>query len=725
VSAAWWLTALFAGGGGQAHAAGWLAPVNATPAAGTFSEPRVAIDDRGDIFAAWLVPTGDFAPTVRVQVSKRPLGGEWELPQTLDQPSMAGAESPDIGVDGAGNAVVVWALGGQIWQARRSASAAEFETPVAVPAAAGTTESGFPRIAVNRAGAVGLAWSAQTSSASGVVVAAGDSTSSIDASTVQAYFGPTDVTAPDVAIDPAGDIAAIWQANDGSSTSIQATYRPDGGGFPAASEPVDGASFDDPHVALDSRGEAVALYKDSADGSVQASHRPAGGSAWSQLSELDGPSTTGSLDVAVDNQDSAVAAWVGNNQLRTSARPVDGAFGKPPPQILADHQEAPVGLSMEASAQGTIALGWRGNLEQTMRAAIRPPGGSFGALATLSAGDRFATSPDIAAGFTGNAAAVWVDTDQSSGDPRVASAVYDATAPVIGGVQTPATAATGVTVPMTAGATDDWSVPAIAWDFGDGSTGEGGAVSHAYAAVGSYEVTVTATDSVGNVAATTRTIDVRDVDVPTRGVDFNASSVAGTVLVSVPKNAPAGRVLARPVVRGAAAIRPPRGYRPFRRLRKDDNIPVGSILDASRGTSALSMATSSASDALKLQKGRFSKGVFKTRQSRKASLTTLTMLGGGDFKKGCSAGNVRKGGVSGARKRPRRRLFSNAHGRFRTRGRNSTATVRGTKWSMTDTCKGTRTSVSRGSVTVRDLRKHRTVTVRRGHSYLARSPKRG
>ena len=76
-----------------------------------------------------------------------------------------------------------------------------------------------------------------------------------------------------------------------------------------------------------------------------------------------------------------------------------------------------------------------------------------------------------------------------------------------------------------------------------------------------------------------------------------------------------------------------------------------------------------------------------------------------------------------AAKRRRRSLFSNVKGRFRTRGRNSTATVRGTVWQMTDTCSGTRTAVTRGSVTVRDFTLRKTKVVKAGHSYFARAPK--
>jgi ferric-dicitrate binding protein FerR (iron transport regulator) len=71
-----------------------------------------------------------------------------------------------------------------------------------------------------------------------------------------------------------------------------------------------------------------------------------------------------------------------------------------------------------------------------------------------------------------------------------------------------------------------------------------------------------------------------------------------------------------------------------------------------------------------------------------------------------------------------RSLFANVHGRFRTRGRNSTATVRGTTYLVKDTCSGTLTKVKKGRVVVRDLRLRRTRTVKAGHSYFARAPGR-
>ncbi len=68
-----------------------------------------------------------------------------------------------------------------------------------------------------------------------------------------------------------------------------------------------------------------------------------------------------------------------------------------------------------------------------------------------------------------------------------------------------------------------------------------------------------------------------------------------------------------------------------------------------------------------------------------------------------------------------RSLWGRDHsGRFRTHGRDSVATVRGTTWLTQDRCDGTLTVVKSGAVSVRERRTHRTVTVRAGGRHLAR-----
>ena len=67
------------------------------------------------------------------------------------------------------------------------------------------------------------------------------------------------------------------------------------------------------------------------------------------------------------------------------------------------------------------------------------------------------------------------------------------------------------------------------------------------------------------------------------------------------------------------------------------------------------------------------------------------------------------------------KLWGSGKGKFRTNGKYSSATVRGTIWLVEDRCEGTLTKVTRGTVSVRDFKRKKTVTVKAGHSYLARA----
>jgi hypothetical protein len=125
------------------------------------------------------------------------------------------------------------------------------------------------------------------------------------------------------------------------------------------------------------------------------------------------------------------------------------------------------------------------------------------------------------------------------------------------------------------------------------------------------------------------------------------------------------------------------------------------------------------------QSGEFRGALFEVRQAPAGRGMTDLVLRGESFAR-CPRPTARLGAraasTASTSKRPLRRLWSrDKGGRFRTHGRNSVATVRGTSWVTTDTCAGTRTTVRQGAVSVRDRRRGKTILVRVGHSYLARS----
>ena len=188
----------------------------------------------------------------------------------------------------------------------------------------------------------------------------------------------------------------------------------------------------------------------------------------------------------------------------------------------------------------------------------------------------------------------------------------------------------------------------------------------------------------------------------------------------------------RPRLARTAIVRPvkgvpamsPTGIRRFVPLRDRVNLPLASRLDARRGTVSLVAASGR---RRRSQRGRFAAGVFQILQRRARRPLTNIVLKGGNFRR-CRGGG-RSGDPDSAtaarRHRSRRvvrRLRGNARGRFRSRGRYSAATVRGTVWDMVDRCDGTLTRVKRGKVVVRDFRRKRNITLRAGQRYLARAP---
>jgi hypothetical protein len=157
-----------------------------------------------------------------------------------------------------------------------------------------------------------------------------------------------------------------------------------------------------------------------------------------------------------------------------------------------------------------------------------------------------------------------------------------------------------------------------------------------------------------------------------------------------------------------------RGDRRFEPVEVLQSVPVGCQIDTRRGTVRLTAAAVSGPSAAgvgRLATGEFRAGIFSVIQSRGARPVTELRL---TEQLTCPRGRARS-----ARARSRR-LWGNGTGRFRTRGRNSTASVRGTEWYTKDTCSATITEVREGVVVVRDFTKGRNVRLTAGERYVAR-----
>ncbi len=81
-----------------------------------------------------------------------------------------------------------------------------------------------------------------------------------------------------------------------------------------------------------------------------------------------------------------------------------------------------------------------------------------------------------------------------------------------------------------AGTTDpDGSVSKLEWSYGDGTFGTGATSSHAYAASGTYDVTLTATDNLGAVSSVTKKVTVQEAPNQAPTAAFSSTPNGATV----------------------------------------------------------------------------------------------------------------------------------------------------------------------------------------------------
>ena len=196
-----------------------------------------------------------------------------------------------------------------------------------------------------------------------------------------------------------------------------------------------------------------------------------------------------------------------------------------------------------------------------------------------------------------------------------------------------------------------------------------------------------------------------------------ASPTTDAAQAPAPTPQPAlGRAAVASVVRGTVLLRLPGSSTPVA-VSDASAIPSGSVIDASNGTIRLRSATDAKG---RTQAAEFRGTSFRMSLSRRdVGMVDLRLT---QAPTGCGTGRfaARSFAARGGSSKPVRLWGHDRGGRYRTHGQNSVATVRGTQWSTTETCAGTRTRVTSGAVSVRDVHTGKAVLVRAGRSYLAR-----
>ena len=288
----------------------------------------------------------------------------------------------------------------------------------------------------------------------------------------------------------------------------------------------------------------------------------------------------------------------------------------------------------------------------------------------------------------------------------------------------------------------DGTIARYDWDFGDGTRAPnaGPAPTHVYTSPGTRTVTLTVIDADGTStgALWTGTRMLRNGGPSARA---SRSVTTATVPPFQPQPRPRlGRTVTVVAERGTILVRVPgsRRYVPIETLTE---IPLGSIIDARKGRARITVEVDARTGRTEtsvfydwffrilqttgrkpITEARLVKGSFRNcapKRARSASASLAAVAAAAGELRAVSAATRKRS------KRKVRQLWGRGNGSFRTGGKRSSATVRGTWWLVLDRCDATITRVKVGRVDVRDFRLRKTIRLRaktRRTTYLAKAP---
>ena len=303
--------------------------------------PRIVVGGNGDVIAVWWIFDGE---NYSIQSATKLFGQGWQLIETVSS-STSEMVSPAIAVDDHGNATVVWissdgtnasiqsstkAYGGS-WTAPNTVSLVDQQIKIS------------PEIAVDGGGNATAIWECK------------DAINVYVQSSQRPYGGSWQLTpdtlsvslntdlligGPQIVVTGGGDATAIWSSFDGINAFIQSSAKSHGGSWqltPDTLSLLPGIAVG-PKIAVDDRGNATAIWDLSRiDGAIiQASTRPAGG-AWQSvpdnlLTEAVAWKGVPLACIAIDGFGNAVVVSSTYNGTTSVTQAIEGSAGPAPPE---------------------------------------------------------------------------------------------------------------------------------------------------------------------------------------------------------------------------------------------------------------------------------------------------------------------------------------------------------------------------------------------------------
>ena len=282
--------------------------------------PQIAVNAQGDAIAVWQQSDG---VSIDLYANRYTAAAGWGTAQKIEADDTGVAQNAQVAIDTNGNAIAVWQqpnVNGRdaIWANRYTAGTG---WGAAALIESGIFDAGNPQVAIDGSGNAIAVWWQSDGARNNLVANRYVAGSGWGTAAVIETDSTGDVSAPQIAMDTAGNAIAVWAWASAVPNGPTYEYTVWANRYTAASGwgtagPIDSVNNSTanpaPHVALDGSGNAIAVWH-RPDGSWDSiwANRYAAGSGWgtSVLVETDNTNSARDARVAFDANGNALAVW--------------------------------------------------------------------------------------------------------------------------------------------------------------------------------------------------------------------------------------------------------------------------------------------------------------------------------------------------------------------------------------------------------------------------------
>jgi hypothetical protein len=223
---------------------------------------------------------------------------------------------------------------------------------------------------------------------------------------------------PQIAVDPSGNATAIWERSEDGDSYIVASVRPSGGTWQTSPDIISRKGLDakDPQITIDRSGNSTAVW--TSNSSIQASTKLFG-DRWQEIPDSISSSGQDAVtpQIAVDTTGNTTVVWSrfdGRNFVIQASTRIFGENWQENPDTLSVTGEDALNPQITVDPFGNASAIWvrSDGTHRRIQASTKPFGGSWQTSPdTLSIEGYDASSPQIAGDSVGTVTAVWVQSD--------------------------------------------------------------------------------------------------------------------------------------------------------------------------------------------------------------------------------------------------------------------------------------------------------------------------